>query len=238
MRLHVILVCVLLVMGIPTLKADLMPLPSKYQAVACDGNYAPCDFTPFTRTPTPSDTAGLTSDAFLQYFQSRGYPYGGIFQWSAVGSNDNGYVFGNVYGGNQVHTQFIYRAGQVICCFTDEPFRLDGINDNNIVVGYDPYSGIYGPVGSFVAYAGLDADLHNVYVPILPDPVAGLPSGSSVPFLGIDKDNRILAQGSSNGQYFVLGSVPEPAGILLLASFLGILALGSKQRMRSKTHQS
>src|SRR5713101_4378164 len=181
------------------------PLASTYQAVACDGIYAPCDFVGAERSPTSHDTAGLTSDLFRSFFEHKGILRGmpGNITWEAEGSNDNGYVFGSVQGPNMIRTQFLYREGELLCCTTDEPFFLSAINDNNILVG-----GFATAPGPFIAYAGFDADKRKIPLNIIPDPRVPLNNWLLYGYTAIDSHNNILAKGP--GQTFVLDPVFHP----------------------------
>ncbi len=194
--------------------------PLTYQAVACGGAFAPCNFTAFQRTPTPGDLLGLTSDLLRDYFLSEGLNVGaGVFTWTARGANDQGFVFGSVSGSNMIHTQFVYRHDTILCCTTDEPFFLYGINDNDLIVGMDPYNGA---MSGFLASARmLDADRNPIPLNIIPDPRVGA-ALDFYSFVAIDNQNDILAQPRFTGtQSYILHPVVQHRYSLMSVTAFG-----------------
>src|SRR5882724_7848524 len=124
---------VLLFLAAGSARAELL-----YTSSFCGGAYAPCDFTP--RTAGPSAAAPLTSQSFVDYFVSRGYKFPNDpdpgFIFGPIDRNAD-FEIGYVYGSGQIHTVYIDGVDGLICCTIDEPYRLTGINDNNLLIGQD-----------------------------------------------------------------------------------------------------
>src|SRR5579863_4499276 len=131
------------------LGATLLPPPElsePYTITPCgQPEQVACSVTPAGTTPTAADLQGLTNNLFVNFFVARGYgplmfsaPTPPVFGWTPRMANANGYVIGDVYGTfAEIHTEFIYHAGQVLCCTGDSSgdFGLFDINDQNVVVG-------------------------------------------------------------------------------------------------------
>lgn len=175
--------------------------------------------------PTPADTSGLNNNLFSAFFTSHGIAAVGGWHWDARGVNAGGYVFGDVWDDIRLATtQFVYRAGQVLCCTVDFPYRLNGLNDNGVYVGQN---------GDGSAALGNELLPHAVTF-ALPDLLA-----ASVDFLlsasldAIDNDGRISGA-TFAGERFLLApvtldtavaAVPEPSGAtLLVAALAGLWA--------------
>lgn len=192
--------------------ADPIPLGGEYRLRQCGAGFAPCDVAFSYRAPSAAELAGLDQALFFSFMQPilNGWTTGS-FNWTVRDSNSNGYVIGRVEGPNNIHTQFVFRAGQLYCCYTDAPFSLWDINDNNVIAGFS--NGAFGANGPYVDGAfGFPLQLSAADRTIL-----------SNPFLvaeAIDNQNRILiGNGAGVGRY-ILEPVPEPASILLLGAVL------------------
>jgi hypothetical protein len=200
-----------------------------------------CSITPTGRTPTVADLQGLTNSAFVSFF----LPYFGerlgpnpLFGWGPTAANANGYVIGSVSGPDLIHTQFIYHAGKVVCCLTDEPFTLYDINDQNVVVGYDPYLCFLDCNGSqsppfleWLAPSGNPFLLTLTFTDPRFDPSAGF----APTYTAIDNQDRILLR-TGEGQ-FLLQPTPEPTSVVLLVTVLvacGILTRWRPRRWRPR----
>jgi len=182
-----------------------------YNAQPCSGSYPPCTIVPTYRNPTVDQFAGLTQQAFSDYFSQYAGGQTGIYSFSAFDSSPN-YVIGQVFGPNSIVAQFIYHDGQIICCGTDIPFVIFQINNNDLLIGYN----IYGN-GPFLAEAGPNVDAPLPY-PI----VHGVQIGFDWTFSELDEENNILAI-DPYGNRYELRVADEPGSLSLLVVWLNDL---------------
>jgi len=174
----------------------------------------------------------LNSDLFAAFFAGLLDPstFALPFRPIPTGASADGYVIGVVDDAAFIHTAFLYRNGQLSCCFLDFPFRFTGINNQDVIIGWNP------DFGPFVASAGSggDEDVNEEHLTFTDpsfDPYAVDPFASF--FYAIDDQNRILAD--VNGQQYMLLPTPEPASVLLLVAGLIFMGLVFRSRVRKRT---
>lgn len=184
--------------------------------------------------PPPDAGNGLTADMIRGYLAAH-IPVGdGPISYTVTGANA-GYVYGRVLGGNAIDTQFIYKDGQVGCCFLDWPYSLTAVNDSGLFIGRDP---------EFLPFAGQAGSPEHI---ALDDASAGAlvalghtPDLTGFRLTAIDDDDRIAGDGPLG--WFLLTpvellagvpvfgirgpvGVPEPGSAALLVTLLASLAL-------------
>jgi hypothetical protein len=198
--------------------ASTLPTESQaaaYTVVRCGGVFEPCTVTATRRTPTATELSGLTNDLLLKFYVPILQGQTGIFDIDIRDSSESGYIIGHVDGPNIIHTEFVFKDGELLCCFTDEPFRINDINSKGVVVGHNFYD-----TGPYIAKAPFaeNGDLPEV------DP-DGIPISFYWNLEAIDDSGNILAYcyfSSCEGEYFEL-RVNEPGTLsLFLAAFLGL----------------
>ncbi len=121
---------------------DILPIAPEYEQIFCgEPGQVPCTVEKTIRTPTAEELFGLDNAGFRNWFAGLGPIFAmGDYHWSITDSNVNGYVIGHVMGGyGTIDTQFVFRGGEILCCYLDFPFRLYDINDNNFLVGSNIY---------------------------------------------------------------------------------------------------
>src|SRR5882724_7686372 len=125
----------------------------------------------------------LSDQAFHDFFTSHSISGNPTFIYGENGSSAD-FTFGRVYDFGLIDTQYINGKDGLICCITDEPFRLTGINSSNLLIGQDS-------AGSpFISFAGPLADFDYD----TPKVIEGIPVGFQDQFIAIDDSFRILAQ--------------------------------------------
>lgn len=192
---------------------------------------------------TAPSSPGPTNADFRQFFNAHlgGYDYSDAsFAWSTK-TNALGEWFGAVSGPNEVHTQYLWQGGDMICCTIDEPYTIADGNDFGLFVGYDVYncSASGSPIpGAFLGEADGNTCLGAVPFALSEEAQAVLdpylaydPISHPLRFVAIDNENRILA--TSGSTWFALTPVPEPAS--WLAAVAGLALLGVLARCRCAT---
>lgn len=212
-----------------------------YHVVSCTQNPAQCAaFNPTNGAPPANYLDGFNRQVFADYLASYGFQTSDELVASITGTAANGTVYGYLddwdYG---LHTQFIFQNGQVSCCIIDEPFRIDGLNDNGWYVGYD---------GEGEAYLSPYVDAYGVsnYLPYLPTFDAASQAflfpenGASIPFdwefLAIDNNNTILAENLDTDRNYLFvpkALIPEPGSSSMVVTGLIALLLFRKRWSRT-----
>jgi hypothetical protein len=193
-----------------------------------------CSITPTGRTPTAADLQGLTNNLFVSFLVAHGYgpdlPSNPTFSWTPRAANANGYVIGNVvspggFGGFM--SQFIYHAGQVLCCLSDPSNRLWDINDQNVVTGTFGFS-----AGTWLLFAS-NSDVNQLFLTFT-DPTFDPNDHAAAPtYSAIDNQDRILlGRPGLDSQLYMLQPTPEPASIVFLVTVL--IGCGILTRWRPK----
>jgi hypothetical protein len=206
----------LLVAAIPA-AADLIP----YSVTACGQASQPaCSIFSVSHVPTAEDTLGLDNALFANYFIAHGLTGAVVnpqFSWTPIAANSEGEVIGRVSGDNEIHTQFVYYQGQLLCCTTDDPFTLSDINDNDLIVGHYFEALLANGAGVPLPFPQIDPTL------------SFLVSGPGR-FTAIDDQNRILED--FQGQQYMLQPVPEPSSAGLLCVAIIACAVSAKRTLR------
>lgn len=193
-----------------------------YTVVPCGGAFDPCSIVGSYRAPTPDQLAGFNNQLFLDYYKPLLQGQTGTFGLTIKDSNSNGYIIGGVNGPNQIHTQFIFYQGQLLCCFADEPFTLTDINESNDVVGWDIYT-----TGPTLIHPGVGRELLTAF-----------PDGKQISFYwhpeAIDDSGNILVRCGypecQDGNVYYELRVSEPGTLALLLPMIAGLALWPVRR--------
>jgi hypothetical protein len=148
----------------------------------------PCDVGagPHGGTPPAHYLNGLDNNLFVAYFElnlpGAGVTSSSVFGFQIRGSNSSGYIYGHVLGPNLIDTQFIFHAGQLLCCTIDEPYVINDLNDNNLLVGNSVY-GTLGPIfPGFIGTPGSGNQAPQFPYELTPDALAFLPGRLSTAF--------------------------------------------------------
>lgn len=196
-----------------------------YSATPCGGAFAPCTVTGETRAPLPEETVGLNNDAFKEFFAGLYSEPDPVFSWGIVDSNKHGYVIGPVVGPNFIHTYFIFKSG-LICCFSDNPFTIADINDNDLVAVHNQQYTF-----SYVATIA-EADIGGYW----PEVRRGIPVHFTWNFVAIDNANNILVDclepefcaGAPNVQLLVIDEAGATS--IFAMAVLALLAMRCRTR--------
>lgn len=223
----------------PGLWAASLSLPT-YSFYQCGGAGLPaCNVTQAYTAPTTTQLAGLNGEAFVKYAVTIGLAGPGVtdpsvYHWTITGANANGVILG-LFGGpaSVENISFLFYQGQVLCCSTDSPFALLGINNSNIVIG-----GQGTPDGSpVIGFAPLTAPvkgIESIRVNLTGRLTNPLDEDFGV-YTAIDNAGDLLLKGGSGNQY-VLTPVPEPSSMALLGtSFLVAGCLYRRSKAKSVT---
>jgi hypothetical protein len=146
-----------------------------------------------------------------------------------LGSDTAGHIIGLVnYEAYNIH--FIAKDGTILCCWEDFPWTLYAINAHGIVIGTTNYTPSVGHASQFAhARPVLDNSSAALIEQIYPDMPPGTffsVEGLRTRFISIDNENRIF--GDNRDYWFRLtlvspaSQIPEPGGIFLLATALGL----------------
>jgi len=192
-----------------------------YSVQPCGGIYDPCTVQQAFRTPTADQLVGLDSQLFADYFTAEHIYHGepGGFSFSIRDSSPE-YIIGTVSGPNEIHTQFVFSGGALLCCIADDPFVIRDINDEGLVVGNNIYF-----AGPYVTNA---PNAQHGFMPLV-DP-NGIQIGDQWQFLAIDNSDNILAECNGPPQcsiagFYELRGVDEPSPLMLLAAIPILLLL-------------
>jgi hypothetical protein len=209
-------------------KAD--PFLGPYYDIPCGGlGQVKCSIVQGGQTPTAQDLQGLDNAAFVQFFQGIEQGPNPGFSWGPVGASADGYVIGSVDGDDNIDTGFVYHNGQVLCCMVDEPFQLAGINNLDVIIGWNQDSGPFVADAASAGTTDVNEEQLTFANPSF-DPYALGPFDFF--FTAIDDQNRILADINGQQYMFTPTPVPEPASVLLLGIGLILCVMLLRSRMR------
>ena len=86
--------------------------------------------------PSPNALFVAFFDTYIPSLRSFPDPQ---FIATPIATSADGYTVGGVSGTDGINTQFVYHSGTLVCCTLDDPFQFYGINDNDIVIGFNGY---------------------------------------------------------------------------------------------------
>ncbi|MGD9614830.1 MAG: PEP-CTERM sorting domain-containing protein [Alphaproteobacteria bacterium] len=217
------------------LLAAALPSPARadliselvYSLTICGGSGPPQPGSPCyveqAQAPIPS-LDGL--DEAIQEFYDPYNPAAPLY-YGATGANASGYTYGSVTDGNNIHAQFVFYQGAILCCTKDFPYLITGLNDNGIFIGNYPGQSF---VSSLINQFEIGPQVPTLDAPSIALLESMMPTGYEweyfwfdIAFWSIDNENRI--SGDSPFGSFVLTPIPEPAsGLLILTALAGLFA--------------
>jgi len=242
MKLSTCVIAVLIVAAIGW--SNPLPTLGPYRVVPCDGAAQPvCIEDEFT---APASVLAhyqslLTNQMFDTWFTSHGitcishqpppaFQGCGIAESFVTDVNNSGIAIGTYYN-PPVVTQFVYDAGQIICCTVDSPFHLSDINDNGFIVGGFGTFQTYGPA-AFVSYCCSGPNSAQTELPLTYN-LARFPNPSTTVYLSIDDNNVIFARDVFTNQEYNLFPTPEPRSLALLATAFAVFAFMMRRQARA-----
>jgi hypothetical protein len=194
-----------------------------YHITLCGDTPVGCTVVPPPSEPTPP---GLDGNAVRDYFVSHGYPDDDIYSLAVQSTNKQGYSFGVAFIATPIDfaSAILASGDNILCCIADYPSDIvySGLNNNNILIGSLFQDGFVTTAEAFdpTHIPTLDEASRDLLESL------GLQWEQGFPiFFAVDDKNRISG-GFGFTDYFLLTPIPEPNGLMQLATALALLMLG------------